>query len=64
MFGRRPRTKTPEQVGRELDAPRERGVRRVFFVDDNLIGDRPAHPSADEARTRLQSCPNPDDRYV
>lgn len=41
MFGRRPRTKTPEQIGRELDLLRERGVRRVFFVDDNLIGNRP-----------------------
>lgn len=41
MFGRRPRVKSLEQVGRELDALRARGVRRVFFVDDNLIGDRP-----------------------
>ncbi len=38
MFGRRPRTKTPEQIGRELDQLRVRGVRNVFFVDDNLIG--------------------------
>lgn len=42
MFGRRPRTKTPEQVGRELDLLRERGVRSVFFVDDNLIGNKKA----------------------
>jgi radical SAM superfamily enzyme YgiQ (UPF0313 family) len=41
MFGRRPRVKSLEQVGRELDALRARGVRRVFFVDDNLIGNRP-----------------------
>lgn len=41
MFGRRPRTKTAEQIGRELDALRAHGVRRVFFVDDNLIGNRP-----------------------
>ena len=41
MFGRRPRTKTPEQIGGELDALRARSVRRVFFVDDNLIGDKP-----------------------
>jgi radical SAM superfamily enzyme YgiQ (UPF0313 family) len=41
MFGRRPRTKTPEQIGRELDVLRAQGVRRVFFVDDNLIGHRP-----------------------
>ncbi len=40
MFGRKPRCKTPEQVGRELDALRARGVRNVFFVDDNLIGHR------------------------
>ncbi|MBI2340684.1 MAG: radical SAM protein [Deltaproteobacteria bacterium] len=40
MFGRRPRTKTTEQVGRELDLLREQGVTSVFFVDDNLIGNR------------------------
>ncbi|MBI4411963.1 MAG: B12-binding domain-containing radical SAM protein [Deltaproteobacteria bacterium] len=40
MFGRRPRTKTVEQVGRELDLLREQGVTSVFFVDDNLIGNR------------------------
>lgn len=42
MFGRRPRTKTPEQVGRELDRLRVLGVRNVFFVDDNLIGNKAA----------------------
>jgi len=42
MFGRKPRTKTPAQVGRELDALRRQGVRSVFFVDDNLIGNKPA----------------------
>jgi radical SAM superfamily enzyme YgiQ (UPF0313 family) len=41
MFGRRPRVKSLEQVGRELDVLRAQGVRRVFFVDDNLIGNRP-----------------------
>lgn len=41
MFGRKPRHKSPEQIGRELDALRARGVRSVFFVDDNLIGHRP-----------------------
>lgn len=40
MFGRRPRHKTPEQIGRELDRLRESGIRNVFFVDDNLIGNR------------------------
>lgn len=38
MFGRKPRTKTMEQVERELDLLRGRGVTSVFFVDDNLIG--------------------------
>jgi radical SAM superfamily enzyme YgiQ (UPF0313 family) len=38
MFGRKPRTKSPEQIGRELDLLRKAGVRNVFFVDDNLIG--------------------------
>ncbi len=41
MFGRRPRTKSPEQVGRELDALRALGIRSAFFVDDNLIGNKP-----------------------
>lgn len=41
MFGRKPRTKTPEQIGAELDALRAQGVRNVFFVDDNLIGHKP-----------------------
>ncbi len=42
MFGRRPRTKQPEQIGKELDLLRERGVHNVFFVDDNLIGNKKA----------------------
>ncbi len=41
LFGRRPRTKTLDQVGRELDALRDTGARNVFFVDDNLIGHQP-----------------------
>ncbi len=41
MFGRKPRTKTMEQVERELDLLRGRGVTSVFFVDDNLIGHIP-----------------------
>jgi radical SAM superfamily enzyme YgiQ (UPF0313 family) len=41
MFGRKPRTKSLEQVGRELDRLRELGVHGVFFVDDNLIGNKP-----------------------
>ncbi|HSC95818.1 MAG TPA: radical SAM protein [Burkholderiales bacterium] len=40
MFGRKPRHKTLQQVGRELDALRARNVRNVFFVDDNLIGNK------------------------
>ena len=39
MFGRRPRTKGLDQIGRELDELRRVGARQVFFVDDNLIGD-------------------------
>jgi len=41
MFGRKPRTKRPEQIGRELDVLRAAGMRSVFFVDDNLIGHKP-----------------------
>ncbi len=40
MFGRRPRVKSLEQIGRELDALRAQRARQVFFVDDNLIGNR------------------------
>jgi radical SAM superfamily enzyme YgiQ (UPF0313 family) len=40
-FGRKPRTKGLAQVERELDLLRARGVRNVFFVDDNLIGHLP-----------------------
>jgi radical SAM superfamily enzyme YgiQ (UPF0313 family) len=40
MFGRRPRVKRLEQIGRELDALRALRARQVFFVDDNLIGNR------------------------
>jgi radical SAM superfamily enzyme YgiQ (UPF0313 family) len=40
MFGRRPRYKAPAQVERELDALRALGARKVFFVDDNFIGNK------------------------
>jgi radical SAM superfamily enzyme YgiQ (UPF0313 family) len=40
MFGRRPRTKSLQQIEHELDALRAQGARQVFFVDDNLIGNR------------------------
>ena len=41
MFGRKPRTKTPAQICAELDVLRAQGVRSVFFVDDNFIGNKP-----------------------
>lgn len=40
IFGRRPRTKTPDQVLRELDGLLAAGFRRVFLVDDNFIGNK------------------------
>jgi radical SAM superfamily enzyme YgiQ (UPF0313 family) len=41
MFGHRPRTKTPAQVVAELDGLVRHGWRGpVFFVDDNLIGNK------------------------
>jgi len=43
LFGHRWRTKTTTQVIGELDALRSAGWRRgIFFVDDNLIGNRKA----------------------
>jgi radical SAM superfamily enzyme YgiQ (UPF0313 family) len=41
MFGRKPRTKSLEQIGLELDRLRSAGIRSVLFVDDNLIGNKP-----------------------
>ncbi len=41
LLGKRPRTKSPEQMVAELDALYQLGWRSsVFFVDDNLIGNR------------------------
>ncbi len=40
MFGRKPRTKSLEQIGKELDQVRSLGVHNIFFVDDNLIGNK------------------------
>ena len=40
MFGRKPRTKSLEQVSKELDALRNLNVNNAFFVDDNLIGNK------------------------
>ncbi|MBV8209241.1 MAG: radical SAM protein [Burkholderiaceae bacterium] len=40
MFGRKPRHKSLAQIERELDALRALGARSVFFVDDNLIGNK------------------------
>jgi radical SAM superfamily enzyme YgiQ (UPF0313 family) len=42
IFGRRPRVKTPEQVVAEVDAQRKLGVRVIFLVDDNFIGNKKA----------------------
>lgn len=43
LLGRRPRTKTPAQIIAELDTLKRHNWRGpVFFVDDNLIGHRPA----------------------
>ena len=41
-FGHKPRMKDLSQVEEELALLRDLGVRNVFFVDDNLIGNKPA----------------------
>lgn len=40
MFGRKPRYKPVAAVERELEALRRLGARKVFFVDDNFIGNK------------------------
>jgi radical SAM superfamily enzyme YgiQ (UPF0313 family) len=42
VFGRRPRLKTSTQVIAEVTALRGQGMRSVFIVDDNLIGNKKA----------------------
>jgi radical SAM superfamily enzyme YgiQ (UPF0313 family) len=41
-FGRRPRLKSSEQVIAELEAFLRAGLKIIFVVDDNLIGNKPA----------------------
>lgn len=41
-FGRKPRLKSTQQVLAELDAYYREGIRIVFVVDDNLIGNKKA----------------------
>jgi radical SAM superfamily enzyme YgiQ (UPF0313 family) len=40
IFGRRPRIKTAEMVVAEIDAQHKLGVRVIFLVDDNFIGNK------------------------
>jgi radical SAM superfamily enzyme YgiQ (UPF0313 family) len=40
MFGRKPRMKSPQQIGRELDVLKGLGITSIFFVDDNMIGNK------------------------
>ncbi len=42
IFGRRPRIKTTEMVIAEIDAQHKLGVRVIFLVDDNFIGNKKA----------------------
>ncbi len=42
IFGRKPRIKTVEQVIAEVDAQHKEGVRMIFLVDDNFIGNKKA----------------------
>ncbi len=60
MYGQKPRTKTPVQVIRELEAIEDTGFAGdVFFVDDNFIGNKKAVkgkllPSLTEWRNRTR----------
>ena len=40
MFGRKPRYKDIEQIEKELNVLRKININKIFFVDDNFIGDR------------------------
>jgi radical SAM superfamily enzyme YgiQ (UPF0313 family) len=40
VFGRKPRSKSPEQMLVECEAVRRAGLRRCFLVDDNFIGNK------------------------
>jgi radical SAM superfamily enzyme YgiQ (UPF0313 family) len=40
MFGRKPRMKSTAQIGREMDALKALGATSIFFVDDNMIGNK------------------------
>ncbi len=40
IYGRKPRTKDNDQIIAELDQAYARGVRSVFFAEDNLIGNK------------------------
>ena len=42
IFGRKPRIKTPETVVAEIEAQHKLGVRVIFLVDDNFIGNKKA----------------------
>ncbi|MFN8608989.1 MAG: radical SAM protein [Vulcanimicrobiota bacterium] len=41
IYGRKPRTKSLEQIERELDQLRLLKRKNIFFVDDNLTGNKP-----------------------
>ena len=41
MYGRRPRTKTVAQLMAEIEEIHRLGLKRIFVVDDNFIGNKP-----------------------
>jgi len=54
MYGRKPRTKTVAQVMAEVEEIHRLGLRNIFVVDDNFIGNKPEAKALLKALTEWQ----------